>query len=116
MQNTRLNTAIDVVLNQANQWLQNPWRRISLLVISLLLGNFLATALATIAGQAASWDIFVALVLVFFSEAISWLVYGSRLGRAPTPGDRRPVVVEMLNGLKLGLMYGLFIEAFKLGS
>jgi dipeptide/tripeptide permease len=117
MQNTRLNSLLDALLDRLTRWLRNPWRRLSLLVMSLLVGNFLATAFSTIAGQQADWDIAVALVLVGMTEAISWLTYGSGVGKAQPDGLRqRPLIVDIFNGLKLGLIYGLFIEAFKLGS
>ena len=51
MQNTRLNTLVDRTVRQFTQWAQNPWRRLSLIIISLLFGNFLASAIATTTGQ-----------------------------------------------------------------
>lgn len=111
MQNTRLNALIDGILGQFGGWFRNPWRRLSLLVISVLGGNFLATAVSTISGQKADLDIVVAALLVMFTELVSWLIYRGR----PT-GEGRSLGLETLNGLKLGLTYGLFVEAFKLGS
>ncbi|WP_293149633.1 MULTISPECIES: DUF565 domain-containing protein [unclassified Microcoleus] len=109
MQNTRINRLIDVLGEQFAGWASNPWRRISLLVISLLFGNFLGTALSTIAGQAANWDIIVAGMLVLLTELANRLVYSRRrLAGA--------LWVEMLNALKIGVTYNLFVEAFKLGS
>ncbi len=110
MQNTRINRLIDVLGERFGSWLSNPWRRISLLVISLLFGNFLGTAISTIAGQSADWDIIVAGLLVLLTELLNRLVYG---GSQPTT---RSLWVEMLNALKIGLTYNLFVEAFKLGS
>ena len=53
-------------------------------------------------------------------ETVSWLTYGSNLGRRrPDSGailGQRPLWIAILNSLKLGLIYGLFVEAFKLGS
>ncbi len=110
MQNTRINRLIDVLGERFRGWLSNPWRRISLLLISLLFGTFLGTAISTIAGQSADWDIVVAGLLVLLTELANLLVYaGSR------PGTRS-LWVEMLNALKLGLTYNLFVEALKLGS
>ncbi|MDB9510675.1 DUF565 domain-containing protein [Kamptonema animale CS-326] len=110
MQNTRLNRLIDVLSEQLGDWLQNPWRRISLLIISLLFGSFLGGAISTIAGQAAEWDIFAAGLLVALTEFINWIVYrGTRL-------VGRSLWIDILNCLKIGLIYSLFVEAFKLGS
>ena len=110
MQNTRINRLIDVLGEQFGRWLSNPWRRISLLVISLLFGNFLGTAISTIAGQSADWDIIGAGLLVLVTELVNRLVYGGPRAEA------RSLWVEVLNALKIGLTYNLFVEAFKLGS
>ncbi len=109
MQNTRINRLTDVLGEQFGRWLSNPWRRISLLVISLLFGTFLGTAISTIAGQSADWDIIAAGLLVLLTELVNRLVYGS-------PQIARSLWVDMLNALKVGLTYNLFVEAFKLGS
>ena len=110
MQNTRINRLIDVLGERFRGWLSNPWRRISLLLISLLFGTFLGTAISTIAGQSADWDIVVAGLLVSVTEFANWLVY-----RGPRSATGS-LWVEMLNALKIGLTYNLFVEAFKLGS
>ncbi len=110
MQNTRLSTLVDVTTRQVVTWLSNPWRRISLLIISLLFGYFFASAIATVAGQKANLDISVAALLLLFTEAVSRFVYGSN--RRVT----QSLVIQMLNSLKIGMTYSLFVEAFKLGS
>jgi hypothetical protein len=121
MQNTRLNTLIDRVNRQFIQWVENPWRRLSLIIISLLFGNFLASAIATSTGQKADLDIFISLILLGITEFINWLTYGSAIGRRKSSEvntiiGQRPIWIAILNSLKLGLIYGLFVEAFKLGS
>jgi Protein of unknown function (DUF565) len=116
MQNTRLNSLVDRLLDRFATWIQNPWRRTSLLIISLLFGNFLATAIATVTGQSADWDVVVAAVLTGLTEVASWLIYG--MNRRVPAGEpkQRPLGGDILNALKLGLIYGLFVEAFKIGS
>jgi hypothetical protein len=121
MQNTRLNDLVDRLLGQLNRWIRNPWRRISVILISLLLGNFIATVVSTVAGQRAELDVSIAMLLLIFTEVTSWLVYrGDALRDRRTPVGElavaRPLFVEMLNSLKIGIVYGLFVEAFKLGS
>jgi len=110
MQNTRLNGIVDTIGGQLGRWLFNPWRRLSLLVISLLFGFFLGTAVSTTAGQSADLDITAAAILVALIEVIDRIYYRSSRQR------KRPFWVEGLNALKIGLTYSLFIEAFKLGS
>lgn len=118
MQNTRLNNLINGVFAQLSQWFINPWRHLSLVIISLLLGVFLGSAIPTTAGQAANWDVVAAGVLLLFTEAVSRIVYGSNRRRTPsTPGTSgRTLVAEVVNALKIGLTYSLFVEAFKIGS
>jgi uncharacterized membrane protein YoaK (UPF0700 family) len=110
MQRTRLSTLVEQASQRFSQWVFNPWRRISLAVISLLFGNFFATAIAATAGQTAEIDILVAAILVAMVELISWLYHRSRAN------DQRTIISELLNSFKLGMVYGLFVEAFKLGS
>ena len=146
MQRTRLNTLVNQTTLRFRQWVFNPWRRLALVVMSLLFGNFFATAISATAGQAAKLDVVVAGVLVIFVEFISWLYYRftPRRRRAiqanqqvtssavisplddanalispgldPGPVRSRSTVAESLNAFKLGMVYGLFVEAFKLGS
>ncbi|MEL6854775.1 MAG: DUF565 domain-containing protein [Cyanobacteria bacterium J06607_13] len=133
MQRTRLNTLVSQASLQLRQWVFNPWRRLAVLVISLLFGNFFATAISATAGQAAKLDVTASAILVILVEVISWLYYrtqakpsladrqsGSALdGRLTTespPRRSRSTTLEALNAFKLGMVYGLFVEAFKLGS
>ncbi|MBD2460577.1 DUF565 domain-containing protein [Oscillatoria sp. FACHB-1407] len=116
MQNTRLNRIVDAVLERSFSWLRNPWRRVSLVMISVLFGNFLATAISTVSGQNADWDIVAAVVLVGFTEISSWLVYRPQPPRTSSNNPQRGIFLDILNGIKIGLIYGFFIEAFKLGS
>ncbi|MBW4663652.1 MAG: DUF565 domain-containing protein [Chroococcus sp. CMT-3BRIN-NPC107] len=109
MQNTRLNNLFDAIGRQFGRWLFNPWRRLSMLAISLLFGFFLGSAVSTTTGQAADLDIVAAGILVILSEIVDRIYYRRRVGA-------RSFWVEFLNALKIGLTYSLFIEAFKLGS
>jgi hypothetical protein len=110
MQNTRLNKLFDTVARSVGQWFVNPWRRLSLLLISWLFGFFLGSAVSTTSGQQAELDIVIAAVLVILTEVTSRIFY-SRSFLA-----RQALWVETLNLLKVGFIYSLFLEAFKLGS
>lgn len=127
MQNTRLSTLVDTILGRFSRWLRNPWRRLSVMLISVLFGNFLATTLSTVSGQEADLDVVVSVFLVALAEAISWIYYrgdasrAARRDRLRTQQENdavaaRPLFLDILNGIKLGITYGLFVEAFKLGS
>ena len=109
MQNTRLNNLVTALGAQVGNWIFNPWRRLSILIISLLFGFFLGTAVSTTVGQTADLDIVAAGILVALIEVIDRIYYRRRQ-------KGRSFWVESLNALKIGLTYSLFIEAFKLGS
>lgn len=110
MQNTRISTLFDTIADGLGVWFRNPWRRLSVLIISLLSGNFVGVATSAISGQSAYQDVVIAVLLVVFVEGVSRLSY--RLKPAPA----RSLLVQMLNAFKIGLTYALFLEAFKLGS
>src|SRR4028118_151200 len=119
MQNTRLNNLFNVVLVQVRQWFANPWRHLSLVVISLLFGVFLGSAIPTTAGQAANWDVLAAGILLLFTEVVSRFVYGGanrQRSQSPDGVPRRSLLAEVINALKIGLTYSMFVEAFKIGS
>lgn len=117
MQNTRLNTLLDSSIDRAIALFRNPWRRISLLAISLLFGFFLGgSAITSTLGQLAYWDVPAAIVTVLMTEAISFWVY--RRSRPVLPGilTRGKLLADVLNALKIGVNYGLCLEAFKLNT
>lgn len=117
MQNTRLNTLLDVNIGRLSRWAYNPWRRTSLAIISLLFGFFLASALSTTFGARSEWDILVAGVTAFLAEAISRLFY-RKAPRILANGEVAPRSLPLLliNDIKIGVIYGLALEACKLGS
>ena len=140
MQRTRLNTLLNQIVLKFRQWVFNPWRRLSIVLLSLLFGNFFATAISATAGQTAKLDVTISAFLVIGVEFISWLYYrftpkkqraesaesveqkiaNSKVavltGIDSGPIRSRSTLAESLNAFKLGMIYGLFVEAFKLGS
>jgi len=110
MQRTRFNTLLELFGERLQTFFSNPWRKISLILISLLLGFFVGGSIATTVGQAAQWDVTMAASLLIFTEIISRFVYSRR------PQKRRLLFFEVLNIFKIGLVYSLYLEAFKLGS
>lgn len=114
MQRTRLNTLVTIAGGKIELLFSNPWRRIALSLISILMGFFMGSAIVTTAGQDAAWDVTGAASLFFFTEIVSRFVYGR-----PQPSSnqaRDSLLVATLNLFKIGLTYSLFLEAFKLGS
>lgn len=111
MQNTRLSNIFSFFASQLQAWISNPWRRSSVWIISLLLGNFLGPSISLVTGQRAQLDIVVALIMLVSTELVSWLVY-----RRKSVSALGSFGLENLNALKLGFIYGLFADALKLAS
>ncbi|MEO1353545.1 MAG: DUF565 domain-containing protein, partial [Cyanobacteria bacterium J06635_15] len=90
MQNTRLNTLINALGSRLGEWLFNPWRRLSLGIISLLFGNFFAISISSIAGQTADLDVVISLFLLLFVEIVSRWVYGTPRSVTPSGAASKP--------------------------
>ncbi len=120
MQRTRLNSLFSITFARFSLFFQNPWRRIALLIISLLFGNFLGTVVPTTAGQEAAWDPIVGAALLFFTELVSRIYYNRpklfRLSAASTANTGNQLVFDLLNVCKIGFIYGMFVEALEIGS
>ena len=112
MQRTRLSILTSSLINRLEMLFSNPWRWIALIAISLLFGIFVGEAISTTTGQTATWDIFAAAWMVLFTEAVSRWAYSRR--RREENG--RSLWGEVLNVFKIGVVYSLYLEAFKLGS
>lgn len=110
MQRTRLVTLWGTGNRQFFGFFRNPWRRFALFVIALLLGNFLGTLIPTSTGQEALWDPWIALILVAITEFTNRLVYGQKRTHPEA------WFWSLINTLKMGLLYGLFMGAMQLGS
>ncbi|KAK1860374.1 hypothetical protein I4F81_002963 [Pyropia yezoensis] len=91
----------------AEEYLRSPLRRMSAATLFLLLGFFSATSAATIIGSVADWDPLAAAVLIVYTEGLTRSYYAS-----PAPS----VVLQLANAFKVGLEYGLFVDAFKLST
>ncbi len=109
-------TRIGRLVSARRQELLKRWntvrRNFPAKVFLLLLGFFSANALATILGQTGDWDVLAAGVLVALIEGIGYLMYRMPLFL----GNRGKMVVEFVNYWKAGFSFGLFVDAFKVGS
>lgn len=79
------------------------------MLIGLLGGFFLGNVISTTAGQAAKLDVSISALLIVITEGISRIVYGNKSKKPSLTGD-------IVNAIKIGVTYSLFLEAFKLGS
>lgn len=86
--------------------------------IGILFGFFVANAISTILGQTGDWGIMASGLLVAFVETINRIMYSNKKKflyekRRKSKWD---VAFTFINNVKIGIIYGFFVEAFKLGS
>lgn len=89
--------------------LRGSWRRRSLALLAVLLGFFAAQNLTALWLERLGLRPVVVLILVLLIEVVVRL-------RTRLVVGRPPLGWLLLDNLRLGLVYGLILEAFKLGS
>ena len=106
LQSTRLQTQWGEAINRLEQWTQNPWRRLSLLAIALFSGFLLGSAVTSVAGVFSQMDPVASLIVVLGTEFT--------LRRVRRSGASWTLPEQLLDLSRIGFLYGLFLEAFKL--
>jgi len=89
---------------------------LSLQLLSILLGFFASTALSTIPAQTGDWGIVAAAIIVTNQEIISKITYQSNILKYYKYNILLSKYLKYCNNIKIGIIYGLFVDAFKLGS
>jgi len=107
-QSTGLNKTFGDLLNQLNSWSDNPWRKYSLLLIVFLSSYLLGSSLGMINGALAYMDPVGALFTVLLIEAMV------RIRSNLYDRKKSLVLLSLLDMARIGLLYGLFMEGFKL--
>nr|QCI04477.1 hypothetical protein [Antithamnion hubbsii] len=97
------------MLKFIQQILTYKFNDLSLQFVSLLLGFYLSTILSTIPAQTGDWSIISASIIVTSNEIISRFIYQNKK-------QAKFITVYLINSIKIGIIYGLFVDAFKLGS
>mmetsp|Transcript_5237 Transcript_5237/g.22301 ORF Transcript_5237/g.22301 Transcript_5237/m.22301 type:complete len:106 (+) Transcript_5237:932-1249(+) len=77
-------------------------------VINLLIGFFISTVMTTVVSQTGDWGIIAGAITVTYMELFSNWVYQNDLIKNK--------LIANLNSLRIGIVYGMFVDAFKLGS
>ena len=106
LQSTRLQTNVGAVIQKLDGWARNPWRRLSLLALSGLIGFLIGSAITSVAGVLGQVDPVAALVVVLGTELTI------RRRRSSEPSLKLPQ--QLLDLGRIGFLYGLFLEGFKL--
>ncbi|KEF41413.1 MAG: hypothetical protein ER33_11475 [Cyanobium sp. CACIAM 14] len=106
-QQTRFQRSITQAGDRLEAWAQNPWRRLSLLLIVLLSATVFGGSVGAITGALSLLDPLAALICVIALEvACRW-----RRSLISQPMRLRLQVLDMA---RLGLLYGLLLDGFKL--
>jgi hypothetical protein len=107
LQATRLQRSLGEIPLRLEEWAANPWRRRSLQVIVLLVGFGIGTSIGAVAGAISVMDPLAALVVVALLEAAVRL-------RPTLCRQGRPLLLQLLDMARVGVLYGLLLEGFKL--
>ena len=89
-------------------WANNPWRKYSITLITLLIGYFLGSSLGMVSAVVELMDPVAAFLSVVFIEILIVLRRNLRLEK------KKKFLVLLLDSLRLGLFYGFFTESLKL--
>ena len=106
LQSTRLQTNVGAAFQRLDRWARNPWRRFSLLALAGLIGFLIGSAITSVAGVLGQMDPVAALVVVLGTELTI------RRRRSSEPSLKLPQ--QLLDLGRIGFLYGLFLEGFKL--
>jgi len=89
-------------------WAENPWRRYSISLITLLIGYFLGSSLGMVSAVVELMDPVAAFLSVVFIEILIVFRRNLRFEK------KKKFLVLLLDSLRLGLFYGFFTESLKL--
>nr|YP_009397813.1 hypothetical protein [Sonderella linearis]ARW66999.1 hypothetical protein [Sonderella linearis] len=74
-----------------------------------MLGFFFSNILSTIPAQTGDWGIMSAAIIITTNEILSKIIYKKNIIKPYN-------LIKIINNIKIGIIYGLFVDAFKLGS
>ena len=107
-QKTKFQLNVIENIQSLSSWANNPWRRYSLSLITLLIGYFLGSSLGMVSAVVELMDPIAAFLAVVFIEILIILRRNFRSAR------KKRFLVLLLDSLRLGLFYGFFTESLKL--
>ena len=107
-QKTKFQLKIVENIQSLSIWANNPWRRYSISLITLLIGYFFGSSIGMVSAVVELMDPVSAFISVVFIEILIVLRRSFRLVR------KKKFLVLLLDSLRLGLFYGFFTESLKL--
>ena len=107
-QKTKFQLKIVENIQTISIWANNPWRRYSISLITILIGYFFGSSLGMVSAVVELMDPVAALVSVVFIEILIALRRSLRFEK------KQKFLLLLLDSLRLGLFYGFFTESLKL--
>jgi hypothetical protein len=107
-QQTRFQARVAQAKQSLERWAANPWRRMSLLLIVLLISFSIGGVVGSITGAFSQLDPLGALVCVVAIE----LAIRARGPLIRRRGD--DLALQLIDMGRIGLLYGLLLDGFKL--
>ena len=107
-QKTKFQLKIVENIKTLSIWANNPWRRYSLSLITLLIGYFFGSSLGMVSAVVELMDPVAAFLSVVFIETLIVLRRNLRFKR------KNKFLLLFMDSLRLGLFYGFFTESLKL--
>ncbi len=108
-QNTKLSLIQQKLASLLSDFIYGPWKLRSISLISLLLGYFIGNQVTVLFAEKAGQRTIVVLSMVLIVELMVRLRTASKTNRLPT-------YILAIDNLRIGAVYALVLEAFKLGS
>jgi hypothetical protein len=111
---TRVSSSVGGVIDALRGRIQNNFRMLPLALICLLVGFSMC---ALFPHPESPGDATICFTIIFLAEFVSSVLYSARRPRGMLKWLRKGKVFPlMLNCFKIGVLYGLFCDAFKVGS
>ena len=107
-QKTKFQLRIVENIQTLSIWANNPWRRYSISLVTLLIGYFFGSSIGMVSDVVELMDPVAAFLSVVFIEILIVLRRNFRSER------KKKFLVLFLDSLRLGLFYGFFTESLKL--
>ena len=107
-QKTKFQIKIVENIQTLSLWANNPWRRYSISIITILIGYFLGSSLGMVSAVVELMDPVGAFLSVVFIEILIVLRRNLRFEK------KKKFLLLLLDSLRLGLFFGFFTDSLKL--
>ena len=109
-QDTNFSRLINRLFNFLSTSLIGPWKTRSLGILSLLIGFYLASNVIVYFFEKSNNRVLIVLILVVITELL--IRFRNTINKEIT----LPLYLVIIDNLRIGFIYSIVLEAFKLGS